>query len=221
MPAFASLNGSTVIEGTISLPRSGAWTARLVLDAEAAPTGPVTLATDEGVVLFQGAVVPRRGGVAASGRVEVLLVGGARGLGKQLAPRAYRSLPAHLVLEDLAREAGETIAPSSDADLLGQQLPHWSRLGGSMSRGLDRLVSALGGSWRVNRAGQLLVTTAGAASPSTSKGDRLDDAPGEAFALYSLEQLDLEPGTTLDGQVVAEVEHEISADRIRSRVWFA
>lgn len=220
MPAFASLNGSTVVRGVIALPRRGAWTARLMLDAEAMPTGPLTLTTNEGQVSYQGALVPRRGAPVA-GRVELLMVGGAGGLATPLPPKAYRSLPARLVLDDLARGAGETIDPASDAALLARQLPHWVRLAGTMSRGLEQLVSHLGGRWRVTRAGQLLVVGPDAAPPSGSKGQRLDEAPGEAFALYALERLDLEPGTTFDDRVVEQVEHEISPDRIRTRVWFA
>jgi hypothetical protein len=148
-------------------------------------------------------------------------VGGRQGLGQELPARVYRSIPARLVLDALLAECGETLAPASDADLLAVQLPHWTRLAGPASQGLDQLARALGAGWRIDRAGQVLLSALGSAPASRSKGERLDDAPGEGYRVYALDQLDLEPGQTFDALPVAEVEHEITAERIRTRVWFA
>lgn len=218
MPAFATLQGAPVVRGVVSLPRRGAWTARLVVDAEQAPSGLVTFTTNEGTVTFTGSVVR---GAAVYGRVEVLLVGGRLGLALDLPPQAYRSISARLVIEALLGAVGEELAPASDAELLAQLLPNWTRQLGPASRSLDRLCAALGASWRINRAGQVLVTSAAVALASSSVGQRLDEAPGEAFRVYTLERLDLEPGTTFDAQMVTHVEHDITPERIRSRVWIA
>lgn len=223
MPAFATLQATPlesapVVRGVVSMPRRGAWTARLLVDSEIAPSGFVTLSTNEGAVSFVGSVVR---GAAVYGRVEVLLVGGRHGLLAELPARAYRSIPARLVLEALLAEAGEELAPASDAGLLAQQLPAWTRSLGRASEGLDRLCAALGASWRINRAGQVLVTAIEAAPLSSSTGQLLEDAPGEGFRSYTLDRLDLEPGTTFDALPVAHVTHEITPERIRSRVWFA
>jgi hypothetical protein len=217
MPAFATLNGTAVVRGAVSLPWWGAWTARLTLDAETAPSGPVVLTTNEGAVTFAGTVVR---GAAVYGRVEVLVRAGGPGLDQQLPPRVYRSIPARLVVEALLGECGEALAPDSDAQLLDQQLPHWTRLAGPASRGLDRLMEALGARRRFNRAGQVLVTASASTTPSTTTGQRLDDAPAEDYRVYALDRLDLEPGQVFDGRTVDAVEHEISPDRIRSQVWF-
>lgn len=216
MPAFATLQERPIVRGTLSLPRRGAWTARLLVDTDKPLEGAVTLATNEGAVRFEGWLA--RGGVA-HGRLEALVVGGRGGLARRLPARSYRSIPARLVLLALLSEAGESLATSSDSEQLGQQLPHWTRLEGPTSVNLDRLCEALGGRWRVDRAGQVLVTRLAASPPSTSRGERLEDTPGESSRLYALERLDLEPGTTFDGLAVAAVEHEISPTRIRTRVW--
>lgn len=218
MPAFATLQGAPVVRGVVSMPRRGAWTARLSVDSETAPSGLVTLATNEGAVSFVGSVVR---GAAVYGRVELLLVGGRHGLLGELPARAYRSIPVRLVLEALLAEVGEELAPTSDAELLAQQLPAWTRPLGRASEGLDRLCAALGASWRINRAGQVLVSAIEAAPLSSSTGQLLGDAPGEAFRVYALDRLDLEPGTTFDALPVTHVEHDITPERIRSRVWFA
>jgi hypothetical protein len=85
MPAFATLAGLSVLRGALVLPRRGVWHATLTLDAAIPPAGAVTLATDDGMVLYQGAVVPGRAR-EVYGRVEALVVGGAGRLGAELPP---------------------------------------------------------------------------------------------------------------------------------------
>lgn len=218
MPAFASLNDLPVTRASITLPRRGAWHARLWLDAEQAPEGAVVLATNEGAVTFRGTVVR---GAEVHGHVELLIVAGAAGLGDELPPRTYRNISARLVAEDLLREAGEALSAATSSTLLERTLLHWVRLGGATSEGLNRLAEAIGASWRLDLGGQVLLQAPGAPTASPSTGLQLDAAPGEAFRLYALDRLDLEPGTAFDGGVVTQVEHEIRAERIRSRVWFA
>ena len=216
MPTFATLQERPVVRAALSLPLRGAWTARLLVDTDKPLEGAVTLATNEGAVRFEGWVA--RGGVA-HGRLEALLVGGRGGLARRLPARSYRSIPARLVLQALLSEAGESLASTSEAELLDQQLPHWTRLEAPTSVNLDRLCTALGARWRVDRAGQVLVTRATASPASASRGERLEDAPSESSRFYALELLDLEPGTTFDGLAVCAVEHEIAPSRIRTRVW--
>lgn len=219
MPPFATLAGLTMLQATISLTRCGTWVARLMLDAEQPPTGPVTLTANEGAVLYQGTTIGARTR-AAEGRSEAVVVGGAGGLARELPPRAYRSVPARLVIEDLLREAGEQLHPDSSAALLGQQLPHWSRLAGRTSHALDQLSLELGAGWRIGLDGRVLLRRADEPRPlSTTRGELLREHPGEGLRVYALERLDLEPDTILDGRLVVAVQHEISFERIRSLVW--
>jgi hypothetical protein len=218
MPAFATLAGASVLAASLVLPRRGAWHATLTLDTDVPPSGAVTLATDEGAALYQGSVVRAR---EVYGRVEALVVGGKGGLAKQLPPRRYLSVPARLVLVDLLTEAGEALSGASDASVLATQLGGWTRLAGTAGDALARLCEALGASWRVGLDGSVrLFAQSAPGEATTTKGLKLDDAPGEASALYALDRLDLEPGQLLDGRRVNRLEHTISAGSIRSKVWF-
>jgi hypothetical protein len=220
MPAFATLADLSVLRGSLVLPRRGAWHATLALDATAPPAGAVTLTTDDGAVRYQGSIIPGRAR-EVFGRVEVLVVGGAGGLGAQLAPKSYRNVSARSVLVDLLTAAGETLSGASDASLLTARFTTWTRLAGPAGTALGAVCEAIGGTWRVGLDGAVLLTSATAAGSVTkTKGLRLDDDPAEASALYALDRLDVEPGQLLDGRRVSRLEHKITAGSIRSRVWF-
>ncbi len=221
MPAFAQLDNLVVLRADVRLPRGGVWTATLTLDGDTVPTGRVTLTTNEGAVSFAGTVVPRFSGVSATGRVEVFMVGGAGGLARPLPARSYRNTTARQVVEQLASESGEALSSASDAALLATQLPHWSRFRAPASQSLDALAAALGATWRIDRAGQLVVLPTSTATTATTTGQYLGDDPTAGAALYALDLLDLEPGQAINGRVATAVHHRITSDAIRSRVTFA
>lgn len=218
MTAFATLNDTPVLRGTLTLPRRGAWSASLVLDTDTAPSGAAALVTDEGATSYQGTIVRAR---EVYGRVEVLVVGGAGKLATQLAPKHYTSVSARLVWADLLTDAGEASSAASDASLLATQLTGWTRLAGAAGDAMARLCATLGATWRVGLDGQVRLTAAGASQAVKRQGDQqLDAAPADATAVYSLAALDLEPGQLLDGRRVSQLLHELDAGRIRSKVWF-
>lgn len=218
MTAFATLNATPVLRGTLTLPRRGAWSALLVLDTDTAPSGAAALVTDEGATSYQGTIVRAR---EVYGRVEVLVVGGAGKLAAQLAPKHYTSVSARLIWADLLTDAGEASSAASDSSLLATQLPGWTRLAGAAGDAMARLCATLGATWRVGLDGQVRLTAAGASQAVKRKGDQqLDAAPADATAVYSLAALDLEPGQLLDGRRVSQLLHELDAGRIRSKVWF-
>lgn len=220
MTAFATIAGAFVLQGRLALPRRGAWHATLVLDTDQPPAGAVTFTTDEGAVSWRGAVVPGRAR-ETFGRVEVLVVGGAGGLGAELAPKAYRNVSARSVLADLLTAAGETLSEASDAALLATRFPTWTRFAGPAGTGLATVCEAIEGGWRVGLDGAVVISSNAAAGVATkTKGVRLADSPAEAWARYALERLDLEPGQLLEGRRVGRIEHTLEAGSIRSEVWF-
>lgn len=218
MSAFASVNETPVLSGSIVLPRSGAWTAWLTLDTDTPPTGVVTLTTDGGAVTYRGTVA--RSG-ETYGRVEVLLVGGAGRLPVTLAPKRYLSVSARLVWADILTDAGEVSSAASDASLLSRQLVGWTRTRAAAGTAMQVLADAIGGVWRIGLDGTVRIEAAGT-TVTTKRGsdERLALCPADASAVYALAALDLEPGQTLDGRRVSRLVHEITAESIRSKVWF-
>src|SRR4051812_35112985 len=121
--ALATLNGLGVLEARIHLPREGCWWADVAVDVDdpAAVRGAATLAAGEALTL-RGTTV--RAGLHA-GSVTLQLVGGAGGLHRELAPKAYQGVPLRLPLQDALSEVGEVLAPTSDASVLGVLLTKW------------------------------------------------------------------------------------------------
>lgn len=112
--SYATLGGHPVTRATIVVPASGAWWADV--DFELAPdvSGRVELAV--GGIILSGTVDPARAGSFGQRRT-LRLVGGAGAWATMLAARHYHSdlgVRAALVLEDAAREAGESIVIDAD-----------------------------------------------------------------------------------------------------------
>src|SRR5262245_56508844 len=104
-----TVGGFDVLEARISLPRVGVWTADLVVDATSTDklTGSVTISIAEGKLELVGTV--KRPGV----HLETVLLrvrGGAGGMGKLAKPKDYDDVKAREVIEDLLKDAGESLS---------------------------------------------------------------------------------------------------------------
>jgi hypothetical protein len=146
MPAFASVNGLSVLEATITIPRIGVWHSDLSVDAYAAQSGKATITL--GTQKLSGTFA--RNGVDIHRRLRARVVGGAGGLATVLQPRSYGSVPLKVPLSDALRDAGETLSPSADTSLLATQLTAWSRMQASASAVIASLLQVVPNSvWRV------------------------------------------------------------------------
>jgi hypothetical protein len=213
--AFAELNGFAVTRGAISLPRIGIWSARLTLDAEELPLGPATLAVGTPPVTLEATVLrPALMGQAA----EVLLVGGAGGFSKRVAPKDYQDVPIRVVLADLLSEVGERLSSASDPNLDTLMLPRWTRMGGPARDAIVQLSETLGVSWRVLPDGSTYVGRE-TYPKSTSKGEVLERVPGEDLMVVATESVDILPGEVFDGRRVSYIEYVISSAQVRSTIW--
>lgn len=213
-----TLNGARVLEGTIARPRVGAWHADLVVDAATAITGAVTLASADGALSLRGAVV--RGGVQNE-VLEVRVVGGAGGLGRELAAKAYRGATVRMVLADLAREAGEAVSSTIAATVLDTALDAWARERGTAVAALRALADTLGLAWRVLADGSLWLGAETWAAVEVEHA-LLRDAPAEDRVELATEHLPagLAPGTTFLGRRVSYVEHHVGAAEATTVVLF-
>lgn len=215
--AHSLLDASPILSGCVVLPRQGVWHADLVLESNAAPSGAVTLRLGASLSL-RGTVV--RAGIFA-GQVRARVVGGAGGLGTELAPRWYAGAPRELPLRDLVEEAGEQLASTSDPSLLGEVLtPGWARLRGSAAAALARLLEGTGASWRILPGGALWVgpetwpTASGMADLVVLEEDR-----SRGRLVLVSEAPTLLPGQTLRGDRVSDVEISIEPERLRVEAW--
>lgn len=212
--AYATANGAAVIEGRISVPRTGAWTAELLVDSQTSISGSVTLSV--GGLKFKGTT--RRGG-AFLGTSFVGLVGGAGGLSGTSTPKTYRAAPLSMPLADIAAGAGETLASTLDNAVTSFQLPFWVMAQSSWGAALERLLDNVAGAvWRILPNGSLWVGVETWPKVQLAAQVLAQHPLSRRLEAEILPQL--VPGVSWYGGQVGYVEHTIRADKLRTTVWF-
>lgn len=211
----ATLNGVTCSTARLQCGDWGTWWADCSLadPLELARGAAAQLAFAD--VNAAGTVVS---GGAFEGRAAYRIAGGGGGWGKAVDARAYlddAGVSSSLVLSDVARDAGETIA-DLPSDRMGS---HFARLSGTASAVLNVLAPR---AWRVDfdgvtRMGRRPATVYSGTAPRT----RVDTASG-VIELAADSLGGLLPGVSIDGSLPAtDVEFTLTADRITARVWAA
>lgn len=222
MTALATLNNFDVIEATIQEPRTGVWHADLEIDGEEDITGAVTLTFAEGEasVSFVGTVFISE---PFQGRTAMRIVGGAGGLPQQLAPKYYVGASIRTTLDDILTATGETLDAASDTAALAGFLPRWSRLGGQAANALQAILDKRGLSFRLTRAGEVLIATDTFPGLVTDTDEVvLDRIPEENRLLVAPEAVPrVLPGVTFDGVQVDRVTTRLRDNSLRQDVWGA
>lgn len=226
---LVAANSVAVIGGTIDFPLTGTWTADLRLDqpdgSGFAPGTSVTV-TAEGGYSVKGTVPTGRTGDFLDA-VHVRLVGGAGGLGMLAAAQAFAQPGVFVrdVVNALMAASGETLSPTADQTFLGTSLGGWFITPRPVGQCIQTLVDVVNRqqnaayNWRVLADGTVWF---GQESWPSASGtfDILRQRPEDAAWDLGVESPFVMPGTTLDtvGQV-GRVEHYVSKNRIRQRVW--
>lgn len=206
-----TLNGSTIVSGSLLVQRIGSWSFEGLIDATTVPSGRVTLNlfgdTWSGYVLRAGEF---------AGRVTVIVVGGAGGLWKQLKGKGYQATTLALPLQELAQDAGEQLAGAPPTD----RLAYWVRLAGTADRCLSQLLEEPGYAWRIQPDGRLWVGRE--TWPAAPEFDYtvLDDRPAEFRADVAGDRALPLPGQTFMDRRVSSVEHKLDGSKWRTRVSF-
>lgn len=217
-----TINGHPVLEGSITIPRIGVWSACVRVDSAEALSGAVVLSTQEGDQL-RGFIT--RGGNVVDGRVTAWVIGGAGGLGRTLEPRHYRAPLARLPLLDLVREAEEELSDSlstATQELLRAPLRAWTRDRCTVTQSLKQFTEALGLAWRVLLDGKLWIGRETWPEVQIAGLEVLRDEPALGrveVAAVSLPAA-LVPGVVWSGERVSLVEHQISERRSRTIIHF-
>lgn len=219
--ALVTANDLAVLDATICLPRTGAWTADLKVDSPDALAGRVTISIDDGRLTLVGTAF-RTGAFVDTAYVRV--VGGAGGLRALARARHYNGTNLRIVLRDLLAAGGETLSATADGSTLAKALPAWTTSAISVGRMIARAIesAAPGASWRILPDGTLWVgpetwLDSGLAADSYQV---MDEDPRRGEALLGVEAPLLLPGTTLGDRRVSYVEHRVGDAGVRSVAWF-
>jgi len=207
------LSGQPVYEAEIVEPIARAWTATVQLEAEAAPSGQVSLSYKG--TTWTGTIY--RGGVYG-GRYLARIVGGAGGLGTSLAARWYREITLRTVLDDIVRETGEKLSSTVLAAVLDRDVPTWTREAGTAAMALDAICDAFSLSWRVLRDGSVWL---GAETWPTVTGTHVvtSERPDDARIEIAPDLPVVLPGSTFRDRRVTETVYTIN-DSLRCRILF-
>jgi hypothetical protein len=144
--AYCTVNGAPVLEGVVRLPRVGVWQADLEMPAGVSLSGRATIKLADALTLV-GTFA--RSGLDRRGRARARVVGGAAGLGRELAPKSYLNVPLRIPLTDVLTDAGEHLSATADPTVLALQLPAWSRMSQVAGLSFAALVDAAGATWRI------------------------------------------------------------------------
>ena len=210
-----------LLKGTLTFPRRGAWQLQLEYDAtgdEEPLSGQVT--TSVGSQRLVGTVDPDRSRVLTE-RGGLTIYGGGGGLRGELEPKAYGQVPVRSVIEDILREAGETLSGTSDDALLNRILDRWTRVKGTASQGINEVLDRVGvGNWRVLDDGTVWVgeETWPEADLDAVEAPVTNEALAAGVLEWAPEDPGVRPGQSYDGQHVSAVTYTIDGRGIRGRL---
>lgn len=221
--ANTTINGVSVIRGTIDMELVGVWIADLEIDQ---PDGTgfgagtkVTIKT--GSISLVGTVVPNRTGDFLDA-VHVRVFGGGAGMAKQATARAFVQPGAFVrdVVNALVTNGGETLSSTADPTFLATNLTAWSIEQGTVTQGLRALldIKAPTFNWRILSDGTLWMGTETWPAASGTF-DILTQDPKENSYELGVETPFIVPGQSLSGVGnVNCVVHTIDHSKIRSHV---
>ena len=207
-----------VTRGVITMPRTGAWHASLWVDGQTKLAGKVEIRA--GAIVLRGTV---NRAALYRGIVRLRVVAGGDGLRKVATQKHYTTPAMRLVLGDLAGGAGESVSATADASVLGQQLQAWTTLKVEAGAMIATLVSLAGADvlWRMLPDGTIWVGRETWPDSDATDWRELEESPEDGSILIGMDVPRVIPGTTLDGRRVDTIEHQISPDEYRAKIWEA
>lgn len=207
-------NDHRILRATITERSHGNWTAELATDSDdnTALSGAVTLTVDDQA--WTGHMVRS---AIDGGQVLSMVAGGTGGWKTTLGARSYVAPSMRTVLQDIATAAGEALSSTIASAVLGTQVPHWTRSEGTTAEALEAVAAKLGPTYRarVLRDGTLWIGEDTWAAFDLDAIE-LENNGAHRYRVFGPEQLDLKPGVTLNGERVAQVEHRVSEDGLRT-----
>lgn len=212
--AYATIADIPLTHGRLTLPRQGLWQVAAIIDTD---------------VLLSGAVEVRWGGLSwlgtivragmENGACAVRVVAGAGGLGKEIAPQGFRDAKLSALFDHLCSSAGEKLADNVEANLLAQQVGWFALPRVPVARALSAIAETFDLSWRFLPNGRLWIGSERWPAAAPTVEDVALDGLSQS-AEVSMPVPSLLPGTTWSRQRVSRVEHLLTPNSIRSRVWF-
>lgn len=211
-----TLNGRDVLALDLLLPSVGAWVASGEVEGDQPLTGPASF-EDGGAAVFAGTV---RESTSYRSRTGFLVVGGADGLRTLVRPQSYRSATLALPVDDILRQAGETLGEALSSDLASYVLASWSVGEWTAGRAISDLAELVGASWWVDPDGGVRLAVRGQPIASTALVDLVEhDLAGRTITLAPApgSEWALRPNTVVHGKTIRTARFLLSGSSLRVR----
>lgn len=211
------------MQARIARPRAGNWVAEVVVDAAVASQLPqgaaASLVTDGGALTFAGTIL-RADSYAAN--ITLRMVGGSNRLSNAAKPRFYAGVQVQQPLQDVLGDAGYSLSPTSMPSALQFHIAFWAMVHQPVSEALSSLAQAVGPDvvWRVLNDGTVFFGQDQFLASALTNYQLIDYMPLEGIQVISSETPDVNPGESFNGRNVSKVEHVITPDASRIRLWY-
>jgi hypothetical protein len=221
--AFLTIAGNPATSAVLHMPSVGPWFIDAELEQDPDLSGSVECLI--GRVSFRGTVIDRYTG-AFGLQTRTRIVGGANGWGRLLGARNYHNdagVRARLVVEDLVREAGETLG--SFAVTQERVGIDYVRQAGLASRSLEETIGT--SSWWVDERGETHVGTRATGQADASRYEILDYDPKQRLVTIATDDVSVvRIGSILpasdrfaEPQTVRELEIIVKDEGLRVMAW--
>ncbi len=209
--AMVTANGLDVSWLNVVRPQRGAWHLDATVHASSgiAPGDSVTVEIGGGAVELVGRATRA---AAHEDLLRVRVVAGNAGLAAVAPAKFYQGAKVQLVVGDLLQAAGEQLALTADAAILGGLLTNWSTLARPVGVELQTLLGTVAPDavWRSTSAGAIWLGPE--TWPESDQAFELLERDAQRRRItIGCEVPTLAPGETLDGERISDVEYLISS----------
>lgn len=165
--------------------------------------------------------------VSYVGYISGTIIGGKGTLSTELPSISFQGVSVRNIIEYIASATQHTISPASDQALLAVSVPRFEKLKEIASDSISKLMSMIGGIWRISLDGQILITKETYPDISIVYPTLKEDSSELGFIPYNVldkknnlgfwsiycEDLLVEPGFSVEGNQVKEVVYDLNISK--------
>lgn len=225
-----TVNGVEILNGTILLGLTGAWTTlNLVLntgDLSGFQDGASVAITDDSGLTFNGTVIPGRSGLFID-TLHVDIVGGKNGMSKTPTPKQFNNSFLRDIIKSLTADSGETVSSTVDQGLLGTFVGTWTVFADTVASALEQILEFINPNmnWRILVDGTLWFGVETYPAFTQNDADIMEQLPSQQMTKLGIASLSIPVGVTLSNAVqtigtVSQIQYQIEpAGKLRAIVW--
>ena len=156
-----------------------------------------------------------------TGFISGTVIGGKATLGNILESITFQGVIVRDIVQYIAKNTGHEVSTLSDQNLLNTSIPRFEKLRDAASNSLNKLMSLIGGIWRITLDGQILISKESYPDitvkyPQLQEGgnyDVLNKMPNQGLWDIYCEDYLIEPGFSVQNNQVRETTYSLNIDK--------